>query len=962
MILDYAFNHSKRTLSVSYITETGGKRIQNFNVDRFKSYYSTPSGRYKNWDGSRCDVRWVDKPHTFDIKTYFEEMSKQYKKLLQGKTTPKLYTFDIETEISEEFPEPSQAKFPITTISIASPDCNVIVLGTKELEEGGTNKLQMRFEKYLRDSKFFNGLNINMPYIRYIRFSCEHDMLKYFLENIVAKVPVLAGWNSIMFDWQYIQNRIRGYYSDISLNSSSMNWMMTSKNYTDMRGEKVRLNMPNHTLILDMMDVVGSFDMVVMPIKESLSLDYIASESIGMNKIKYDGDLQKLYEEDYSTYVFYNAIDSILVQLIDKRFKTLQNIYTQALYCKEKIGSCFSKIALTEALFFNYFYEHGIKVIPHKPEDVERGTLIGAYVRTPTPGKHDLVCCNDFASLYPSSIITCNLSIENLVGTFYDEKALIPYKEDKAKYIVVGGAVYKNKGTLAQPQLGEFVSYFLLEDKLNEYRKNPNYFVSVNGSVYKNDKTYSFKDIQATLKANRNTGKYLAKQLEAIVMTDVEHILNDTIVKPQRYPKNIVDALNDIGYHINGTLELNNLANDINALKEFAAKLRVEIEYNTSFEQAMKLLGNSMYGGSSHVAFFWFNMALANDITGEARNIIHTMEKHIPEYLRNNWIDLKDLHKSLGIEVDEVKAKSILDKYGDFVQIVYGDTDSLYISYKGLLESLKGYDKMTLEDKTKFIVGLNTGHLDTHNREFMKQYYASRHVDSVQNFELETVALSGVWLDVKKRYAQILLWKDGKTYDIDNLPMKIKGLEMVKSSYPKAAREGLKRLVRYLLEDQTEGYLLQRLNMKMLEEKNVFFQAELEDICGNVGVQNYTKYILDDTDPLGLKVAPKIPYNVRALGNYNWIRNVNNLPGDPLYGGKMKWYCFYPGGKKHKKKQDPDYFAFQSRNYPKWAEQYAPVSREDMFTRTILDPFNRIVEAIGVGTLNSDGSIQMGLF
>ena len=28
-------------------------------------------------------------------------------------------------------------------------------------------------------------------------------------------------------------------------------------------------------------------------------------------------------------------------------------------------------------------------------------------------------------------------------------------------------------------------------------------------------------------------------------------------------------------------------------------------------------------GGSSHQAFFWFNMDLANDITGEARNLIH---------------------------------------------------------------------------------------------------------------------------------------------------------------------------------------------------------------------------------------------------------------------------------------------------------------------------------------------------
>lgn len=298
----------------------------------------------------------------------------------------------------------------------------------------------------------------------------------------------------------------------------------------------------------------------------------------------------------------------------------------------------------------------------------------------------------------------------------------------------------------------------------------------------------------------------------------------------------------------------------------------------------------------------------------------------------------------------------------ELVEMVYGDTDSAYLSYNQLLNTIEGVENWSIEQKTEFIVKLNTEFLDQHNNEYIDKYYKSRHAQSCHSFELETVALSGVWLDVKKRYAQILLWKDGKTFDTDNLPMKIKGLEMVKSSYPKAARESLKRMVRYLLEDQTEGYLLQRLNMKMMEEKNEFYKADLEDICGNVGVQGYTKYILDDTDPMGLKVAPKTPYNVRALGNYNWIRNIHNLPGDPLYGGKVKWYCYYPGGQKHKKKEDPEYFAFQSRNYPKWADQYAPVSKDDMFSRTILDPFNRIVEAIGVGTLSMDGSIQMGLF
>ena len=46
----------------------------------------------------------------------------------------------------------------------------------------------------------------------------------YFLKNIVAKVPVLAGWNSMLFDWQYVQNRIKGYYPDINLSNASCNW------------------------------------------------------------------------------------------------------------------------------------------------------------------------------------------------------------------------------------------------------------------------------------------------------------------------------------------------------------------------------------------------------------------------------------------------------------------------------------------------------------------------------------------------------------------------------------------------------------------------------------------------------------------------------------------------------------------------------------------------------------------
>lgn len=965
MILDYSYNKHKRVLSVSYVKENGMKDIMNFNVDRFKTYYSNPNGRYMNWDGDRCDVKWTDRPDKFDLKTYMEELAPEYKTKLQGRTSPKLYTWDIEV-VSEEFPEPSEAKYPIVTISICSPDCNVVILGTKDLGDGGNEYLTKHFNDYMSKLEYFKTTGLTMPTIKYIKFPNEKEMLIYFLRNIVAKAPVLAGWNSMLFDWQYVQNRIRGFYPDINLNISSCNYSMDYKNYTDMMGNKIKLMIPVHTAMFDMMAVVEE-DKVVMPVKESLSLDYIAYESLGVNKIEYDGTLYDLYYDDYQKYVYYNAVDSVLVQLIDKRFKTLQNIYTQALYCREKIGAAFSKIAVSEALVFNYYYDNGIKIIPDRKQDVDRGVLVGAYVRIPTPGKHNYVCCNDFASLYPSTIITCNLSFENFVGTFYDEAELAKYS-DRKQYIIVGGNVHKNDGTIEKPKLGDMICRCLDEKTLDKYRANPKYFVSVNGHVYDNDKDYAFKIIQSTLKANRNSFKYLAKQLYAIVMTDVDHILADVEVKPQRYSDNIVETLKNMGYNIKGTMDIVNMANDIETLKQFAMKLATEIEFYTSYEQAMKLLGNSMYGGSSHKSFFWFNMYLANDITGEARNVIKLMENHIPEYIREEWPKMTDVHKELGIKINMNAVKQMIDinHINSFVSTIYGDTDSLYISYENLVKTIDGYENMSPEERGRIVVDFNTKYLDAHNREVMAEHYKNRHVVSVQNFELETLALSGVWLDVKKRYAQILLWKDGKTYSIaEGLPMKSKGLELIKASYPKQTREGLQRLTRYLLEDSGDSqYLLHRLNAKMQEEKRLYYEADIDDICASMKVNGYKQYMICDNDPYGgLMVKPKCPANVRAAGNYNRLRQIHKLPGDPIYGGKVKYYVYYPDGAIHKKngKGSVEYFAYQAKNYPKWADTYAPVARGLMFQKFTMDPFNRILEAIGIGTLNLDGSVQMGL-
>lgn len=281
--------------------------------------------------------------------------------------------------------------------------------------------------------------------------------------------------------------------------------------------------------------------------------------------------------------------------------------------------------------------------------------------------------------------------------------------------------------------------------------------------------------------------------------------------------------------------------------------------------------------------------------------------------------------------------------------------NSLYLSYNYLLQTLKGYENMSDDDKLNFIVRLNTEFFDQHNEEFIRNYYNSRHAKSVHKFELETVNKSGIWLDVKKRYAQILLWKDGKYFPKDELPLKTKGLEIIKAQYPTKARSIIKKAVMFLLNNANDPFLTQKLNIEVQKMKNEWMNENIENICENVNINNYTKYVLDDMNTL--KFASKTPFNVKSLANHNYIIHKNGLDDSEIYGGKLKLYIV----QSNNAKAEQQGFAFVSGSYPKWAEKYAPVQRNVMFQKFVLDPLNRITDAANLPKLNTDGSIQISL-
>lgn len=731
MILDYKYSRNNKELSISYIDNCGVKQILRFgNLSKIPTYYPHPNGRFMNWDGSRCERKLTSNisRKEFEIKEFIFNLKNDYQEKLENKTFPKLYSFDIETQIKSkyEFTEPTVADMPILTISIVNPDLNCIVLGTKELSEDDNNGLQDKFMDYLNGVDFYKKLKINTPKIKYIKFDSEELMLRYFLEKIVAKVPILAGWNSIGYDWCYITHRIKHFFPKLSIKLGSVTNEVSNKNYTNKKNETIKLPHPDHTLVLDMMDIVEQHDLSVMPTKESMNLDYVASQTLGAHKIEYDGDLQELYETDYQKYVFYNAIDSILVQLIDKRFKIMNQFYIMSLFCKESINKCFSKITLTEALIFKYYFENNIKIVPENKDDIERGNLIGAYVKEPKPGKWNWMCCNDFASLYPSTMITCNLSFDNFLG-----------------------------------KLGrEFT-----QEQIDKFKRDKNYFVSVNNCVYKNDKDYTFKIIEKSLKSQRDKDKYLSKVIDATLHRDLKHFLHNQHIEVVEYSDNVQEYFKGFGYDIVDANSFKKIQN----IDEFVRLVENETTYLFGMEQAVKLMMNSMYGGSSHVSFYWFNMDFANDITGESRWLIHKMEEHIPEHFNKEWLNLKDVHKKLGIEVDENVVKEMLKNKEDIVTLVYGDSCSgdTVISLKDnekTIESLFNECSVVFEDRGKEFGTTDKYILNFNGKELVynKIKWVIRHKTNKSKWQIHTKYNT---IEVTGDHSCII-WKDNKMVEI----------------------------------------------------------------------------------------------------------------------------------------------------------------------------------------------------
>ena len=732
MILDRTWNKKEQKLTISYIDKLGARQFYSKYLHHIKGYEYDDNGEFETWNGKRCNKVFKDTrdytPNEFELLEYMYEMPKELVEVMHAQNFPKVYFFDIETEEDGTFPNPEEARQKVTAISLVGPDLSCIVYGLHKLTDEQINLFRQRYLDWIENNEFAKQIKGDRQIkVLYQYFDSEEKMLEHFFTVIIAKVPILAGWNSYAFDMMYLTRRLERLFGrNTALNmirKASPTGEIKAYSWKDMAQKKHSFMGPCHSVIIDYMEIVKQYDYILRPY-ESYSLDWVGTAAVKAHKIKYQGTLQQLYERDPEWYYFYNAIDSCIGELIHYKLKSLESPCAVSSVTFVPLQAAFGQVALGTANVFDEFYRNNKKIV-WDYDSIERHKVAyeGAFCAC-VPGRYEFCVCDDFASLYPSQVRTCNFSFENIV-----------------------------ENRVGPDSFGRYTTVKWTEQELNEFRKDPNYFVSIMGTVYKNDQDYAFRRVQKHLKQLRDKYKYTGQRIDSEVLVYIDNIINNKS-NNIKFDNDVIELLKEKFNYLGNDPQSYILKMSIQEIKSLRTDI-VDLRHEYSLlELAHKVLGNGLYGACANSFFYFFNPNLAADITGECRNLTKTMWHNLEEFFHETIWERKDLWQQFDFELDE----SMHDWYRNQPVSVYSDTDSIAkkslllikdnknIESKITIESLfnKSYDKFGLKDITKNnqeIVKTNYKVLNwtkENGLQYVPIKYIMRHKVSKEQFKIKT--------------------------------------------------------------------------------------------------------------------------------------------------------------------------------------------------------------------------------
>lgn len=394
-----------------------------------------------------------------------KRLSPELDERLHSMHMPSMYSVDIETEIIDGFPLPEEAKTRILSFSITAPNMKTIILSLDDKKHELNDDMITYWVNKALEGLTWGKKHIPETGAVWVNktFPTENAMIEYFFYLMREAMAYIGGWNFKEYDWKYIVNRCAKLGIDVE--KGSPEYAIDRETY------------PIHRIIHDYMEHYKKG--AVNADFESYSLETVSQYELGVGKLDYDGlSLKELYERDYSKFIAYAIVDTILVQLIHKKVARTDWVFNMANYMRVGSKAVEGALVQADALCFEEMYVSG-QVFAGMKGEVTKEEYKGGYVKQPVRKYSDYPVGYDAKALYPNTIRSLNLSFENYIG-----KASSP---EEAR-------IYLEKG-------------YIVTERMN---------------VYKNDKDYLYRRIQTKLADQRAKFQEIQREIWEVTMKQVE--------------------------------------------------------------------------------------------------------------------------------------------------------------------------------------------------------------------------------------------------------------------------------------------------------------------------------------------------------------------------------------------------------------------------------------------------------
>ena len=352
---------------------------------------------------------------------------------------------DIEVQSDDGFPEPDQAKYPVTAICYKSSQLNTYyVWGTGDYDVSKTE------------------LELDGAEVLYVKCAGETDLMLKFLNYWMHNCPdIITGWNIRLFDIPYLIKRTENILGKETVKKFSP-FGITKYRQIAIKGRDMDAYEIYGVQQVDYYDLFTKFGFTYGT-QASYSLDHIASTVLGEKKLSYaeHGSLFGLYKSNHQKFIDYNIKDVQLVDKIDKQTGLMDLALVIAYKGGVNYADTFGTTGIWDSIIYRYLSARNIAVPPSVAK--RKDSYPGGYVKEPRVGMTEWVTSFDLNSLYPNLIVQYNMSPETLLNGGGD--------------FTIGG-----------------VDHYL-NNELTEDARAMDVAVAANGSMYRKDKRGILPDI-----------------------------------------------------------------------------------------------------------------------------------------------------------------------------------------------------------------------------------------------------------------------------------------------------------------------------------------------------------------------------------------------------------------------------------------------------------------------------------